>query len=554
MIGRNIRARGFRRALTAGLVGGFAIAGLGTGGPALADTGPAAGVPATVSADVLPTWQINGVVWSQVVVKNTVYVTGQFTKARPPGVAAGGAGEITANNIFAYDITTGNRVSSFSHSLNAQGRSVAASPDGTKLYVGGDFTTVDGQARGRIAQFDLPGGALNTTFKPSLNSGVRALATAGSTVYAGGSFTAIGGTSRTRLAAFNSGGTLQSWAPKVDDGQVWSMVVAPDASRVIVGGSFTTLNGGKPALGMGSISTTTTAALMPWAANTVIKNSTSGAAITSLRTDGKQIYGSGYAFGAGNFEGTFAANPSTGAITLVNDCHGDTYDLLPIGQVLYSVGHPHDCSWIRSYPDTSPRVRWQRALAQTIAPTTTNRGPDNYGWNFNGRPASSVLQWFPQMAAGSYTGQSQGAWSLAGNSSYVVLGGEFPTINGVAQQGLARMALSSIAPNKKGPTYTTNPPRSVPATTATRTASGTIRVSYGTAWDYDNESLTYELLRNGTVVSAFTRTIKTNFWTVPGQTYTDTGLTPGTSYVYQVRIKDPFTNTLLSPKSSAVTA
>src|SRR5664280_2340571 len=164
---------------------------------------------------------------------------------------------------------------------------------------GGDFTTVDGQARGHIAQFDLPGGTLNTTFKPSLNGGVRALATAVSTVYAGGPFTAVNGTARTRLAAFNSGGALQGWAPKVDDGQVWSMVVAPDASRVIVGGSFTTLNGGKAALGMGSISTTT-AALMPWAANTVIKNSTSGAAITSLRTDGTQIYGSGYAFGAGN--------------------------------------------------------------------------------------------------------------------------------------------------------------------------------------------------------------------------------------------------------------
>ena len=553
MIGGSRRAGWFRRALTVALVCGLGCAGFGPGDAALADTRPAAGVPATVSADVLPTWQINGVVWSQVVVNNTVYATGSFTKARPPGVAAGGAGEVTANNIFAYDITTGNRVSSFSHSLNAQGRSVAASPDGTKLYVGGDFTTVDGQARGHIAQFDLPGGTLNTTFKPSLNGGVRALATSGSTVYAGGPFTAVNGTARTRLAAFNAGGALQGWAPKVDDGQVWSMVVAPDASRVIVGGSFTTLNGGTAALGMGSISTTT-AALMPWAANTVIKNSTSGAAITSLRTDGKQIFGSGYSFGAGNFEGTFAANPTTGNITLLNDCHGDTYDVLPLGEVLYSVGHPHDCSWIHSFPDTSPRVRWQRALAQTIAPTTTNRGPDNFGWNYNGRPASSVLQWFPQLAAGSFTGQSQGAWSLAGNSSYVALGGEFPRINGVAQQGLARMAVSAIAPNKMGPTYTTNPPRTVPPTTATRTASGTIKVTYGTAWDYDNESLTYELLRNGTVVTGFTRSIKTNFWSVPGQTYTDTGLSPGTSYVYQVRIKDLFGNALLSPKSSAVTA
>ncbi len=75
---------------------------------AAADPAPVA--PETVTVDLLPTWQINGVVWSQAVVGTTVYVTGSFTKARPPGVAAGGAGEIDANNVFAFDITTGNPV------------------------------------------------------------------------------------------------------------------------------------------------------------------------------------------------------------------------------------------------------------------------------------------------------------------------------------------------------------------------------------------------------------------------------------------------------------
>src|SRR5690349_19233447 len=71
---------------------GVGLTGVSAAAPALADTDPAAGTPATVSADSLPTWQINGVVWSQVTVGNTVYATGSFTKARPPGVAAGGAG------------------------------------------------------------------------------------------------------------------------------------------------------------------------------------------------------------------------------------------------------------------------------------------------------------------------------------------------------------------------------------------------------------------------------------------------------------------------------
>jgi hypothetical protein len=61
-----------------------------------------------------------------------------------------------------------------------------------------------------------------------------------------------------------------------------------------------------------------------------------------------------------------AAEPTTGKITIVNDCHGDSYDVLPVGPVLYSVSHAHDCRWVRSFPDTSPRVRWQHALAQTV--------------------------------------------------------------------------------------------------------------------------------------------------------------------------------------------
>jgi PKD repeat protein len=254
---------------------------------------------------------------------------------------------------------------------------------------------------------------------------------------------------------------------------------------------------------------------------------------------------------AATFEGTFAANPTTGAITVVNDCHGDTYDVLPVGPVLYSVSHAHDCSWIGSYPDTSPRVRWEHALAQTIAPATTNKGPDNYGWNYNGLPASTVLHWFPQLSTGTYTGQYQAAWSLAGNSNYVVMGGEFPKVDGVSQQGLVRMAISSLAPNKQGPTYTTQPDRPVPATTASSPSPGTVSVTFGTAWDYDNETLTYDLFRDdaGTGV---TTAIKSNFWTLPTRTMTDTAVPTG-SYIYQVRITDPFGNTLWSPKSNSVT-
>lgn len=533
----------------------LALAGFGAvaPAPAHADTTPAEGLPATVSADALPTWQVNGVVWSQVVVGTTVYATGSFTKARPPGVAAGGAGEVDAGNIFAYDIRTGNRVSTFAHTLNGQGRAITASPSGDRVYVGGDFTTVDNLSRGHVAAFSTSNGALDTAFAPNVSNQVRALAASPSTVYIGGSYGAVNGATRNNLAAVSSTtGALSSWAPKAEGGTVWSMVLAPDGSRVIVGGSFTSLSG-TAAYGMGSVSTT--GAIMPWAATEVIRSAGAKGGITSLRTDGTQIYGTGYSFetATANFEGTFAAAPDTGKISVLNDCHGDTYDILPMGSVMYSVGHPHECTAVGSFPDTNPRVRWQRALAQTIAPTTRNVGPDSYGWNFDGQPASTILQWFPAIPAGSYTGQGQGAWSMAGNSDYVVMGGEFPRVNGVAQQGLTRMARTGLAPNKVGPSYTTNPARPVPATTASSFAPGTARVAFGTAWDYDNESLTYEVLRDGAATPVYTTQVKSNFWTLPTAGFIDTGLAPGSTHSYQVRIKDPAGNLLWSPKSNTVT-
>jgi hypothetical protein len=530
-----------------------AVAALGLGSPqiAAADTAPPAGTPATVSADVLPTWQINGVVWSQAVVNNIVYATGSFTKARPPSVAAGGPGEVDALNVFAYDITTGNRVASFNHSLNGHGGVVTAAADGSRIYVGGDFTAVDGAVRGHVAAFSTATGALDPTFKPNVSSQVRALATTETTLFVGGTYGSVNGAARKSLSAVNTTtGALLPWAPTVDNGSVWSMTLSPDKTRVVVGGSFTTLSG-QAVYGMGSLNAST-GAVLPWAANQKIRSAGSNGAITSLRSDGQRIYGSGYAFGAGaSFEGTFAADPATGDILVVNDCHGDTYDVLPVGSVLYSVGHAHDCSWIRSFPDTSPRVRWQRALAQTTTATTTNIGPDNYGWNYNGLPASGVLQWFPQLSAGTYTGQSQGPWSLAGNGTYVSLGGEFPRVNGTAQQGLVRMAVSASAPNKQGPTYATKPDRPVPATTVTSPSPGTATVTFGTAWDYDNETLTYDVFRDGTTIIRSLQ-VKTNFWTLPNQSVTDTGLAAGSTHTYQVRIKDSFGNVLWSPKSSNI--
>ena len=502
-----------------------------------------------MTADALPTWQINGVVFSQVVVGTTVYVTGSFTKARPPGVPAGDPSEVDAANIFAFDITTGERVASFNHALNAQGLVVKASPDGSRVYVGGDFSTVDGISRGHVAAFNTATNALVTNWAPNVGGQVRGFGITADTVYVGGNFPSANAETRTSLAAFNvTNSQIKPWAPTAEGtgGYVWTMTMSPDNSRVIVGGSFSTLNL-QPAYGMGSLDATT-GAVMPWAANERIRTAGLNGGITSLRSDGTQIYGSGYAYGTGaTFEGTFAADPLTGTINWVNDCLGDEYDTYVLSGAMYSVGHVHNCTVIGQFPDTSPRSRWQKALAAPITATGTTTVKDAYGWDYRGLPYAGLLHWYPDLEFGSYTPDRQAAWSITGAGDYLVLGGEFPIVNNVAQQGLVRFALPASSPKASKPIYSTTL-----TPTASSIESGNVKLRWQTTWDRDDPTLTYDVYRDGGPAIA-TLTSDSIFWRLPYLSWTDTGQTPGTSHTYKIRARDKDGNVQWSLSSAAVT-
>ncbi|MFZ1286059.1 MAG: PKD domain-containing protein [Candidatus Phosphoribacter sp.] len=534
------------RPIAAGAVLAVVAVGL-TATPANADPLPPQTLPTPVSAKALPTWQINGVAWSQAIVGNTVYVSGSFTKARPPGVPVGGAGEVDALNVFAYDLTTGNRVASFNHSLNAQGLVVRAAPDGSRVYVGGDFTAVDGQARGHVAAFSTADHSL-LPWDPNIQGQVRGLGITGDTVYVGGNFGSANGQVRGSLAAFNvANRNLKPWAPTATGpgGYVWTMTMSPDSSRVIVGGSFDTLSG-VAAYGMGAL-LATTGDVMPWAANQRIRAAGLYGAITSLKADGEQVYGSGYAFGSGaTFEGTFAADPNTGAINWVNDCLGDTYDTFTMGQVVYAVSHAHNCSAINGFPDTSPRARWQKATASPSFATGTITVKDAYGWDYRGLPYAGSVHWYPDLKFGSVTSAGQAAWSVTGSGDYVTLAGEFPLVNGVAQQGLVRFATRGVQGSQKPEFSAAMTP------TATSTESGSVRVTWQSTWDRDDAALTYDVYRdNGGSIATLTQ--ESVFWNLPAMGFIDSGRTPGASHIYKIRAKDSDGNVQWSSASAPVT-
>jgi len=157
-----------------------------------------------------------------------------------------------------------------------------------------------------------------------------------------------------------------------------------------------------------------------------------------------------------------------------------------------------------------------------------------------GKPSPSLVNWFPALTPGTFTGQSQAAWSISASGQYVVLGGEFTKVNGQAQQGLVRMTTAASAPRQQGP-------QNVAATstpTVTMNANGTATVSWATASDRDDRDLTYTLLRDGVTVT--TRTVTSLFWKPVTTTVTDTGVTPHAEHVWTVQVRDRDGNTATS--------
>jgi hypothetical protein len=506
--------------------------------PAVADTAPVApATRATVSADALPTVQVDGVVWAQVVVGNTVYATGSFTSARPAGAALG-THETARANLLAYDIRTGSLLTTWTPALNQQGLALAASADGKRIYVGGDFTDVSGVAKNRIVALDATTGAV-LPFTASVNSRVRALAVGDGVLYAGGLFTTSSSQPRARLAAFNATtGALLSWAPGADR-EVMGIAVPAGSGKVVVGGRFSTL-GGAANYGLGAVSVTTGAALA-WPANSVVRNAGDNSAINSLSTDGTRVYGTGYTFGSGgNLESSFATDV-TGKLLWVSGCRGDTYSNAAIGSVLYTVSHAHDCSSVGGHPQTDPET-YQRA--QAVSTTAGTHGEVNLSGRFPGRRAPEMLHWLPTLSVGDYTGQYQAAWSVAGNATYLVLGGEFLAVNGVRQQGLTRFAVKSSATNKQGPL---NPSELTASTKGIR--SGALRISWKSSWDRDNRRLTYEVLRNGVLIGK--QQAESSWWSRPTVSYTDLTAPAKSAVSYQIRVRDASNNVITGPAVSA---
>ena len=166
-----------------------------------------------------------------------VVVGGAFT------TLAGGS-----RNFIGRLLSDGTLDSTFAPSSGANGIVRAVAIDGAgNVLIGGDFTTVNGVPRGRVARL-TPAGALDLSFDPgaaNLNQPVNALMVQlDGKILIGGLFTQYGASPRAYAARLNSDGTLDStFNPGTGlDNFVSAIGVLPDG-RVLMGGGFTAFNG-----------------------------------------------------------------------------------------------------------------------------------------------------------------------------------------------------------------------------------------------------------------------------------------------------------------------
>ena len=212
----------------------------------------------------------DGEIWDIEVVGNRVYIAGGFTSLRnqtPTNTTT-----VQQSYLAAYSLTTGLVDTSFRPVFgNGWVEAVEASPDGTKLYVAGNYGTINGITQKGISRIDPATGAPITSFSASANAKAQELAVTNTTVYAGGRFTAVNGVPRGSLVALDgvTGAVRNDFVNNITGGigangelTVQRLVLTHDQGTLLVVHTGRQVNG-QDRYGIALVNTRT-GKLLPW--------------------------------------------------------------------------------------------------------------------------------------------------------------------------------------------------------------------------------------------------------------------------------------------------
>lgn len=202
---------------------------------------------------------------------------------------------------------------------------------GNTLYVGGDFEIVNTLTRNNLCAFDVTTGAVSTTWNPNVDGSVLDIEEVGGTLYIAGIFYGVQGVVRYGVAAVSTSGfgMATPWDPGLINDFVRTVEVS--GNTVYIGGQFDMVDGNNREY-VAAINRTT-GAVLPW-------DPSPGDRVTSVYADGNTTYVMGSFYGIGGASRTgIGAIDGTGSATSWNaGLNEDGLCATRAGNVLYAGG------------------------------------------------------------------------------------------------------------------------------------------------------------------------------------------------------------------------
>jgi hypothetical protein len=463
------------------------------------------------------TWGVKGKAYALAQYGDTMFVGGALPKVLD---LSGKATSIA--NIAALSISTGNYLPSFHAQVTNTGSTakpevdaLAVSSDGTKLYIGGSFDTVDGQPRQNFAAVDLATGTqVDPTVTAQPNSKVWAIVATSNLVYLGGTFVKVDGLDRQHLAAISAstGALSTTWAPSAlagtdpcpsqfptgtncgpvsngGTGHVHSLSISADGTGLFIGGNFYYING-TPRNALAEVSLTNGSLFswkVPW--HTIPSEGPGNPyvgpnVVWAVLPTSTRVY-IGYGRTPNGIE-AFTSTTSTSSGECAAGCSTS----------LWTDGTPGNAESLALSPDGTRLFAGGHFGTAVLDYKISSCGSTVYAHGLisvNPTNGAYFCDWTPQMIP--FGGQSApgsgvnppnyvGGWAMQMTGNALFVAGSFTSISGVSQSGIARFTLVGTPPPPPSPPTVTSflPATGPPGTSVTVTGTsftGTTDVSFG---------------------------------------------------------------------------
>ncbi len=475
-----------------------------------------------ISPDPTPSWGVTGLgptrftgpienqVFAIEQIGDRIFVGGKFTEVR----AFSNDSPEDQPYLAAFDADSGEWISNFRPEIDAPVYALHASADGSRLFVGGEFTNInDAEYTEGLGAIDPNTGEVDSSWTAQLENPftsypvvVKTIDMNNTHLYVAGVMTAAGGRDgvprvtlgRTAKLDIDTGEADPDWTPMVSGGSVWGIAVSPDGSRVHLGGYFSSVNLEESTPYFATVDNTD-GELIPGLTPYIdqIAYPTRGY-LQDVEVVGDRVWL------AGSEHAVYMLDSSDNEIERVHSTSrgGDYQDLEVVGDRIYGSCHCYN----DHFADYDYWINRREDIPDDVLVT-----PIKYVAAYDGLSGDYI----PEFQLNASARQS-GVWAIHGDDRGCLWVGGDLTVAGSDAAGTAEWAgaFSRFCESDGG---------AIPAPAGLRTTFQDKR-RIVLNWQEISGAESYEIYRDGELVGT-----DDNGW------YTDLGLEEGTTYSYQVR-------------------